>query len=316
MLTEPNIETGAIKQLIEINYDLVVQGLTFVKQGEASWAYIVNTPEKKYFFKIHTNLNHYEERFLLVYELFTDFGIKNTTHPIRTNAEGLVVMLGGYPCALFNFISGGNASEREMTEEQRFSLGVTLGRIHIAKNLQGDFSHIEEDFRYNNIDRLVSTTQKLDKYLMSDSEIIKKTAVMLLENKERIDQRIQELTMQGDILRGGVIEFVPCHGEPHKWNTMIDSSGEVYLIDWDDSCFAPREKDLNTVKGDTVIMDGYRSVCGDVGINEEVIRYYNIEWNVSEIDAWSNSIFFEEHNDKQKQHFLDELTSDISELET
>ncbi|WP_406832673.1 phosphotransferase [Pedococcus sp. KACC 23699] len=43
--------------------------------------------------------------------------------------------------------------------------------------------------------------------------------------------------------------FVLCHGDPHHGNLLVDESGEVHLIDWDDAVVAPRESDLMFVVG-------------------------------------------------------------------
>ena len=42
---------------------------------------------------------------------------------------------------------------------------------------------------------------------------------------------------------------VLCHGDPHHGNLLVDGSGQVWLIDWDDAVVAPREADLMFVVG-------------------------------------------------------------------
>jgi spectinomycin phosphotransferase len=315
MLTEPNIDKKLIQNKIIQYYGLKINSLTFIKGGEASWGYKVETEDGKlYFCKIHVGLTDHEKRFELTYKLFNDAGIKNITHPIKTMSGDLVFFLDKYPVALFNFIFGSNANDQPLNEKQRFALGELLGRIHQAKKNIGDFE-IKEDFKYAHIVRLLETLNQTDVYIKDSSIYKSKTAQLLLDNKEKILKRIKELEELGEKLRSQNVDFVICHSEPHAWNTMIDEKGEVHLIDWDDSLFAPKEKDLNMIKDDQIKLDGYRSVVGEFEINQEIIHYYQMEWNISEIDAWSNSLLYESSNETQYKHYLEQFEKDLKEID-
>jgi aminoglycoside phosphotransferase (APT) family kinase protein len=41
--------------------------------------------------------------------------------------------------------------------------------------------------------------------------------------------------------------WVVTHGEPHRGNVIRDPRGGVYLVDWDTTLIAPRERDLRMV---------------------------------------------------------------------
>lgn len=316
MLTEPNIDQNTIKAKIEKNYGIKVTKLTHVIAGEASWSYKVQTQNNEMlFFKIHANLTEYKVRFDLTYKLFNNCGIKNITHPIKNKEGGLVVFLDKYPAALFDFISGHNASENELNDDQCFALGKLLGQIHKAKDIIGEFS-IKEDFKYGNTDRLLKSIESAEIFLKDDSKYKRDVAELFIKNKGKINTRLEELQELGDRLRKEQIDFVICHGEPHRWNTMADKSGEVFLIDWDDSLFAPKEKDLTVIKGEEAKLNGYRSVVGEFELNQEVIHYYDIEWNISEIDAWSSQILYDNTSDLQNQHDLEFFISELERLST
>lgn len=314
MLTEPNIDKNLVKSAIEENYGLKVINLIFNTAGEASWSYKVETENNGvFFFKIHTNLYEHNSRFELTYKLFSDCGIKNITHPIKNKDGELVIYLDKYPAALFNFIQGHNASESDLTEDQKFMLGKLIGQIHKAKDIIGEFN-IKEDFSYGNKDRLLDSINKSKDLLNDESEYKKKVAALLIEHKEKILIKLNVLEELGNKLRNENIDFVICHGEPHRWNTMVNDKGEVFLIDWDDSIFAPKEKDLTMIKDDPVKLDGYKSIVGDFNMNQEVIHYYDLEWNISEVDAWSSQIFYDNISDTQNKHDLDFLISELRKL--
>jgi spectinomycin phosphotransferase len=311
MITEPAIDRKIIQSAIEVNYQIAVTDLTFIEGGEASWGYHVQAQhDKHYFFKIHNGITNYQERFKLTYRLYTDSGITNITHPITNKHEAFVIFLNEYPSALFNFINGHTAAEETLDESERFALGSLLGRIHTVKT---DFS-LNEDFIYQNMHRLVNSVEIARSFLKDSSSYKTQAAELLLEDKKIINNCIQKLHEAGQTLQKRDIDFVICHGEPHKWNTMVDKHGEVFLIDWDDALFAPREKDLRMVLHDPIAIKGYEKIVGGYKLNNDVLHYYDLEWYISSIDAWVIQIFSGKSNDLQNRHFLDELRNDIAAL--
>jgi len=48
-------------------------------------------------------------------------------------------------------------------------------------------------------------------------------------------------------------DFVLCHGDPHLGNLVVSADDELWLLDWDDACLAPREQDLMFVTGGGVL---------------------------------------------------------------
>lgn len=312
MLTEGRFNKDLLRKKIEELYEIKVNDLKHVKGGMASWGYKATTDTEEYFVKIHKDVLKADIRFELSNRLY-NAGIKNITNPIKNINNELTFPFDTYQTALFKFIPGHNASERPMTKDEKFSIGILLGKIHTAKINISDLD-LKEDFIYGNVTRLQDALIVSEGFLTSDVEYKRKTAMLLLENKDKILKRIELMENLGKELRGSRLELVPCHGEPHKWNTMIADTGEVFLIDWDDSLIAPKEKDLNTIKDDEEIMKGYRSIVENSHINKEVLDYYNLEWNISEIDAWSNSLFYEDTNEIEQSNNLKELISDLEEL--
>lgn len=312
MLTKLNIAMRLLKSEVETNYALQVKEIRFIPGGEASWGYLIETHSEKYFFKIYKGLTQYKTRFNLTYRLYNDARISHITHPIETINGNLVLTVEKYPAALFNFISGHTGNEKDLNMIERIKLGELLGRIHQSNKIIGDYS-IKEDFTYDNTTRLVNSVRNR-KFPIS-SEYVAQLQKLLQEYEETVLSSADKLIKLGNILRNQKLDFVICHGEPHKWNTMVTKSHEVFLIDWDDSLYAPKEKDLNMVKDDLLVLEGYRSVCGEFSLDPEIIEYYSLEWYISSIDAWVNSLLSEKVSDVQNKHFIEELTSDLQMLQ-
>ena len=45
-------------------------------------------------------------------------------------------------------------------------------------------------------------------------------------------------------LRKRALPGVPCHGDIHAGNVLVDARGRLHLLDWDTLLLAPRERDL------------------------------------------------------------------------
>ncbi|MFZ7088849.1 phosphotransferase enzyme family protein [Curtobacterium sp. RRHDQ10] len=74
---------------------------------------------------------------------------------------------------------------------------------------------------------------------------------------------------------------VPCHGDPHLGNLVLDAQGAPCLIDWDEAVVAPREVDLHLVAFPVLFSpttdpqaEAFRRGYGPVEIDESrLVRY-------------------------------------------
>jgi spectinomycin phosphotransferase len=80
---------------------------------------------------------------------------------------------------------------------------------------------------------------------------------------------------------GAAAERVPCHGDPHLGNVLVEPDGDLRLIDWDEAVVAPRELDLHLVEFSVLFrpataaeLDAFRSGYGPARLDEaRLVRY-------------------------------------------
>lgn len=72
------------------------------------------------------------------------------------------------------------------------------------------------------------------------------SAVLRIWRSERA--RIERLIAGTRIPIEPDVPVVPCHGDPHLGNVVVDADGGLSLIDWDEAVVAPRELDLHLVE--------------------------------------------------------------------
>ncbi|OII31570.1 hypothetical protein BIU98_07250 [Curtobacterium sp. MMLR14_010] len=76
-------------------------------------------------------------------------------------------------------------------------------------------------------------------------------------------------------------ERVPCHGDPHLGNVLVEPDGGLRLVDWDEAVVAPRELDLHLVEFSVLFapaspdeLAAFRAGYGPVDLDEHrLVRY-------------------------------------------
>jgi spectinomycin phosphotransferase len=93
--------------------------------------------------------------------------------------------------------------------------------------------------------------------------------------------RVALLARGAGLPSGGTAARVPCHGDPHLGNVLVEPDGGLRLIDWDEAVVAPRELDLHLVEFSVLFrpatpaeLDAFRSGYGPARLDEaRMVRY-------------------------------------------
>jgi len=111
---------------------------------------------------------------------------------------------------------------------------------------------------------------------------------LLQASAHDIERRLQEYDELVAHLRESSDSWVVTHGEPHRGNVIRDPRGGVYLVDWDTTLIAPRERDLRMVLDRELTgWDEYIAVGGTVSLNQEAIELYRRWWDLADIGIYS-----------------------------
>jgi spectinomycin phosphotransferase len=93
--------------------------------------------------------------------------------------------------------------------------------------------------------------------------------------------------------------FVLCHADIHTNNVLLDAGGHLWIVDWDETILAPRERDLMFVVGgiigglvgpheEELFSQGY----GATTVDSLALTYYRYAWAVGDIGAFAEKVFF------------------------
>jgi spectinomycin phosphotransferase len=120
-------------------------------------------------------------------------------------------------------------------------------------------------------------------------------------------------------LQNRPLEWVVCHADAHAANLLIDDRGKLYLVDWDDLIYAPKERDLMFPGGaqgfigrsleeeQALFYQGY----GLVEVDSDALAYYRCERIIQDIWEYCEQIFRSEGDGEDRAQGLEYLMSNF-----
>jgi spectinomycin phosphotransferase len=226
-------------------------------------------------------------------------GIKYVIPPLVTNAGKLWATMDAFKLILYPWVDGRNGYEVSLTDRHWQELGAALKRIHatiapadLAKSLpREDYSSEWREQVKAFVTR--SENESFDEPVASElAAFLRSKRSQVLELVERADHLARTLSAHPP-------EFVLCHHDVHAGNILIAADGALYIVDWDDPIFAPKERDLICAgsglfawrtpreEEERLFYEGY----GRTQVDAFALAYYRYERIVEDIAAFSEQIF-------------------------
>jgi spectinomycin phosphotransferase len=296
MIEKPDISDENITSALWEHYSIPVLYIEFLAIGNdpSAWAYRIDTENQSiYFLKLRKGILN--PAGFLVPRFLKDHGIVQALAPLPAKNGQLWVSVEDFFFILYPFILGKEAMKIGMSDLQWTEFGSTLKRIHEAE-LPSEIS--QRVRRETFIPQWSNLTRELQTYISTqgfDNPYQKELAVFWKENDETIQRLVARAERIGKHLQETSLEFNLCHADIHTANILLTEENDMFIVDWDDTLFAPKERDLMFVLGEDTIrtreeqmfFEGY----GNVRINQLALAYYRYEWCVQEIGDFGSRIF-------------------------
>jgi len=296
MIEKPDIRDERIITALNENYSVQISRIEFLPIGNDATAFSYRVDARdgnSYFLKLKTNLSNLAA--LFVPRFLKDHDIEQIVAPIPTRTQKLVEEIDGFALILYPFISGNEAMKVGMSDAQWTEFGSILRQIH-STALPAAISQyvMRETFlpKWSNLAKELHEQVNIRNY---DDFYQKELAVFWKKNNETIQTVIERTELIGQNLQRTALEFVLCHADIHTANILVTQGRELFIVDWDDTLFAPKERDLmhvleeNTIhtREEQMFFAGY----GDIQINPLALAYYRYEWCVQEIGDFGQRVF-------------------------
>jgi spectinomycin phosphotransferase len=312
----PDVADDEIVEFVRTAYGLAVREVASVPGREHAEAdvYRVVGDEGAFFLKLRA-LRSAASSPLARY--LVDSGVSHVIAALRTRDGRLTAQLNGRQASLYPFIEGENGFRRPLDEEQWVVLGTALRAVHDVRLPPSIASAMRrEDYA----DRWRAKTRSYLAALASDAtgdEVSLELASLLARHTAQIVALVEHAEQLAPDVGGKALAEVPCHGDLHAGNVLIDGAGSLVIVDWDNPVLAPRERDLMFVGagiGGVWNRDdeaaAFRRGYGPVAIDADALAYYRCERIVEDVAVFCDQILDRgAHNEAARGLMLRRLAS-------
>ena len=296
MIEKPDISDEKIIVALHENYSIQVEDIEFLPIGNDSSAFAYRVDAKNgnpYFLKLKRKLSNLAGPF--VPRFLKDNGIEQVIAPLPTKTRKLSVEMDEFALILYPFIAGQEAMKVGMTDAQWTEFGSALKRIHSIK-LPADVAQFVS--REIFISKWSDPAKMLHEQVNTgnfDDPYQEELATFWKNNNATIQTLIERVELIGKRLQQIELEFALCHADIHMANILVTQEQELFIVDWDDTLLAPKERDLMFVLDEDPIhmreQQMFFDEYGSVKIDRLALAYYGYEWCVQEIGDFGERVF-------------------------
>jgi spectinomycin phosphotransferase len=301
MLAPPNLPNETINTALHTHYGISITALTFLPIGNdsASSVYRVHTDDgTAYFLKVRTGVG-FSVPSLVVPRFFHDQGVPHIIAPLPTITQTLWVSVNDFALSLYPFIEGRTGADVGLSQQHWRAFGALLKEIH-SSQLTPDLLQIvpREPFIPTRRSVITDLEAAIARQIFTHP-VERELAAFWHTRQSEIHRLVDRADALGHQLRQASTPLVLCHADMHTWNVLLDTTQQLWLVDWDETILALKERDLMFVVGgigpdlvgprDTAcFFQGY----GDNAIDPRALTYYRYAWAVQDMGAYGEQVFF------------------------
>ncbi len=301
-MREPlKLADATIVEALRAHYAISITSLAFLPLGDdsGSAAYRVQAVDgATYFLKVRTGAR-FGLPSLAVPRYFHDLGVPHIIAPLPTIAGVLWVGVDGLALSLYPFLDGRMGADGGLSEQHWRALGAALKQVH-GDPLTPELRQILPRETFIPIRRGLMADLEVaiaGQALASPEE--RELAAFWRSRQDEIHPLVERADALASQLRQASAPQVVCHADLHTWNVLLGAAGELWLVDWDETILAPKERDLMFVVGGigsglvslretACFLQGY----GDAAIDPWALAYYRYAWAVQDMAAYAERVFF------------------------
>jgi spectinomycin phosphotransferase len=298
MLEKPDISESLISSCLHDEYGLEIDRVTFLPIGYDIHTAVYRVDAHagiEYFLKLRKD--PFNPITVAIPQFLSSFGIQSIFAPLYTLKGRLFGKFEDYTTILYSFIPGKDGYQMELTDQHWIELGRCLKMVHIAQIPLGIAMQIPHEVYDSQWRESVKQFQTQVENVTFDDPIAEKLSAFMKHKRQEISHMVRRADELAEHLQHQAMDFVLCHSDAHPGNYLISDHGELYLVDWDNPIFAPRERDLmffgSGMSGyspggreEGLFYQGY----GPVEINRDALSYYRYERIIQDISEFCKQL--------------------------
>jgi spectinomycin phosphotransferase len=301
MLEPPDLPDDTIRACLHAHYGIPVATLVFLPIGNdsAAWVYRVHAADgATYFLKIRKG--SVNEPSLAVPRYLHDHGVAHMVAPLTTTTRAVSAGLGDFTLALYPFIDGDTGTDVGMAEHHWVAYGAVLRQIH-ATALPPELARHMKHETFMPGRSAMDIVKHLDAQIATQDfadPLEHELAAFWQARRAEIRTLVDRADTLGRRLAAAAAPLVLCHADIHTWNILIDTANNLWIVDWDETILAPKERDLMFVVGGiSADLVGPREEAwffrgyGATTVDPLALAYYRYAWAVEEIGDYGKRVF-------------------------
>jgi len=193
--------------------------------------------------------------------------------------------------ALYPWVEGPRALNGGRDRSQSYRLGELLHHLHSVEvpDHLGSLMRVET-FEPPEAEQLGALAEQIEVETFPDT-IRRQFTQFWHDKKARISKVTERCADLGKFASNRMGAIVPCHADIHLANVLIEPSGDLRIIDWDECKLAPKERDLMFLLSKEVtqlprpVFDvaAFQEGYGGTAVDPWLMSWYRYAWVVQEL---------------------------------
>lgn len=287
------LDSYEIIECLNAGYGIAVNQLILLPVGADMNAavYKAETHDgKSYFVKLKRG--HRYNMSVAILAMLQASGIQQIIPPIPTMNGMLAHYINDCTLTVYPFVNGQNGFSCKLTNDQWIILGKAIKQVHAFDVPPSIKKRIRKE-TYS--PKWREAVRSLDAHI--DDEIALKFQSFMKEHGAIIHRLVERAEVLSQKVQEQAPECVLCHSDIHGGNVLIDETGAIYIVDWDDPIMAPKERDLMFIGGGVANVwnnpqeaEFFYQGYGDTDINRTILAYYRHERIVEDIAEYGHAL--------------------------
>lgn len=289
----PNLPEAGLLAALHEHYGIAVRELALLPGGADTASFVYRADDQAgqaHFVKLRTAAR-FSPRSLAVPHALAERGVPHLLAPRSTLAGAPWAELGAYVLTVYPLLEARMAADAGLSEAQWRMFGAAVRQIHESP-LPPELRQIlpVEQFapwRRPLLDSLDEAVAQADEAARALVECWQARRDEIRALAARCDELATEL-------RRAELPLALCHADMHNWNVLVGADSALWLVDWDETMLAPKERDLMFVIGGigrglvqphetAAFLEGY----GPTAIDARALTYYRYAWAVQDLAAYA-----------------------------
>ncbi len=309
MLEKPAIPDQLIASQLNEEYGLKAAQIAFLPLGADvnTAVYRVGTEQGvEYFLKLRKGA--FDEMTVVVPQMLRAQGVQAVIAPLETCKGQRWGSLEEYKMILYPFVEGRDGYQVTLTASQWSQMGAEVRKVHAVKAPEEIEPFIQkEDYSAQWREEVKAFQTQVEK-IAFDELVAARLAAFMKAKQEVIATMLNRADELAQALQRRELEFVLCHSDLHPGNLLIDASGRLYIVDWDNPIFAPKEKDLMFAGiGRSSIMPGgweeasFYQGYGRTEVDGMALAYYRYERIIVDMAEFCKQLFWSDEGGEDRE---------------